>query len=343
MNATLDGCTISSNSAKEGAALTLLNASDITIKNTIVKSNSGGTSLGGVISSIDANAKYENCNFESNSSQNNGVFLVQTKTIATNNVFDKCTWQNNTNTKAGIFFAYSAANYKNSVTITNSLFNANKTENSGVHKANSTLTAYGTNTTDIDVKCINTTFYGNLGNYQGTAVNAYGSATALVNIDLISCTITANKYYETEANYYAVYASTAGAQINLYNSLIAYNIGKANNNYNVSKATAAPNVVRKYCQNGTTYYDADGNKPTQEITFDYTTMLGALNADGVCPLLLPESNPAVTGGMTPAELSALASANVPASVLTVDQLGNARTGNAIGAYVGGLPQSQASL
>ena len=69
-----------------------------------------------------------------------------------------------------------------------------------------------------------------------------------------------------------------------------------------------------------------------ENAFDYTTMLGALTEDGVCPLLLPESNPAFTSGMTAAELSALASTNVPATVLMKDQLGNERTGKVIGAW-----------
>ena len=55
-------------------------------------------------------------------------------------------------------------------------------------------------------------------------------------------------------------------------------------------------------------------------------MIGALGADGTCKLVgNASSNPAFGNGMTVSALSALATEILPASVLTVDQLGNART------------------
>lgn len=213
--------------------------------------------------------------------------------------------------------------------ITNSLFKGNSVTGRG-----GAIYARATGVGKVDCKCINTTFHGNKATAAGTAILSYSNNNSFVtNIDLISCTITAN---ENTANKYAVTAETAkgkgNATVNLHNTIIANNIYDTNHKYDVGKIENGV-ISRKFCQNGTTYYDGNGAS-TSNNGFDYTTMLGALNADGVCPLLLPESNPAYTGGMTATELSALASTYVPASVLTSDQLGNERTGKVIGAWSG---------
>lgn len=344
LNATLDGCTISNNTSLYGAGACLLNANGVVFKNTLFEKNEGtGTgsnvNQGGAFASLDACATYEACKFIENTSASEGVMMVNSKTYATTNIFDKCIWQRNTNTNWGNLLIRTEGTFNTDVVIKNSLFNENSVKGRG-----GALYARSYAESTVDVKCINTTFYGNKATSRGTAVISYSNNSSFItNVDLISCTIYNNA---NTSNYYAVMAETnktdsGTASVNLHNSLIAGNAGSSNSNYNVGLYLNGK-VTRYNCQNGTTYYDADG-KNAGANTFDYTTMLGALNADGVCPLLLPESNPAVTGGMTPAELSALASTNVPASVLTVDQLGNERTGNAIGAYVGGLSQSQASL
>lgn len=191
----------------------------------------------------------------------------------------------------------------------------------------------------IDVKCVNTTFNDNTSTGQGSAINVYSANVEYVsNVDIISCTITAN----STLGKYAVYAeTTTGATANIYNSLITGN--GSNGAYDVGRSGGS--LVRKNSWMTKYSYDTDGVQTnlSEGEYFDYATMLGALNTDGVCPLLLPATNPAVTGGMTSSELSALASTNVPASVLTKDQLGNDRTGKVIGAYVGGLTQSQQAL
>ena len=335
LNATLDNCVISNNTSKEGAIMKLLNASGVTIKNTVMNGNTGGAAMGGVLLSEDASASYQNCSFTNNVGKKEAATIIKAGNIETTNKFDRCVWKGNTNTSWGTIYVLASSTYADNVVITNSLFDSNSAKGRG-----GAIYARATGSGGTNVSCVNTTFHNNdtQNTAHGTAVLAYsGDAANVAKVDLISCTITKN---HSTKGHYAVYAENAGSEINLHNSLIANNIG-TNYKYNVGNGSAG---VRNqyYCQNGTTYYGADGQNAGAN-TFDYTTMLGALNADGVCPLLLPESNPAVTGGMTPAELSALASANVPASVLTVDQLGNARTGNAIGAYVGGLPQSQASL
>jgi len=335
LNATLDNCVISNNTSKEGAIMKLLYASGVTIKNGLFQNNTGGATMGGVLMCDNASVTWQNCDFIANTATYSASTLIKSSEVDAVNKFDKCSWIENTSNNWGTIYVLNSATYSHKVVITNSLFKENSAKSYG-----GAIYARTTGSGGVDLKCINTTFYGNdtQNAAHGTAVYAHsGNANNITNVDLISCTITAN---HSTQGHYAVYANNAGAVINLYNSLIANNIG-TNDRYNVGNGT---NGVRNqyYCQNGTTYYDADG-KNAGANTFDYSTMLGALNADGVCPLLLPESNPAVTDGMSPDKLSALASTNVPASVLTVDQLGNARTGNAIGAYVGGLPQSQASL
>lgn len=326
LNATLNNCVISDNSSKEGAIMKLLNASGVVIKNTLMQNNTGGAAMGGVLMSEDASATYQNCSFSSNIGNKEAATLIKAGTIETINKFDNCVWEGNSNTSWGTIYVLTSATFANNVVITNSLFDGNSAKGRGGAIYARTTGAGGTN-----VSCINTTFHDNdtQNAAHGTAVLAYsGNAANVTTINLISCTITKN---HSTGGHYAVYAENAGSVINLYNSLIANNIG-SNDRYNVNNGSNGKR--NQYCcQNGTTYYDADG-KNAGTTTFDYTTMLGALNADGVCPLLLPESNPAYTGGMTATELSALASTYVPASVLTSDQLGNERTGKVIGAWSG---------
>ena len=324
LNATIDNCTITGNTSKEGAIMKLLNVSGVTIKNSIMDANTGGAAMGGVLMSEDASATYQNCSFTNNVGKKEAATIIKAGTIETTNTFDRCVWKGNTSTSWGTIYVLASSTYADNVVITNSLFDGNSAKGRGGAIYARTSGSGGTN-----VSCVNTTFHDNdtQNAAHGTAVLAYsGNASNVATVNLISCTITKN---HSTGSHYAVYAENVGAVINLYNSVIANNIG-SNDRYNVGNGT---NGVRNqyYCQNGTTYYGADG-KNAGTNTFYYATMLGALNADGVCPLLLPDSNPAFTGGMSPAELAALASDNVPASVLTVDQLGNERTGNVIGAW-----------
>ncbi len=336
LNAVLDGLTITDNDGATGAGIYILNASGMTIQNTEMSDNSGsGSSEGGAFYSLDAANTFKNCIFDNNTASGNGTFLVQSNAVATLNFFDGCEWTNNLTTGFANIYVYGKAT-DNNVVITNSVFDGNQVTGRG-----GALYVRATNQNGkVDCKCVNTTFHGNKATAQGTAVLSYSANDSYItNVDLISCTITNQS---TTATAYAVAAegnaTTGGAPtLNLFNSLIVNNTGvnaagSTLDTYNVGKVQSG--VITRYnCQNGVTYYDAEG-KNASTNSFDYTTMLGALNNDGVCPLLLPETNPAMIGGMTPVELSALASTNVPAAVLTKDQLGNERTGKVIGAWAG---------
>lgn len=325
LNATIEGCTISENTAEAGAGIYLTNAAGVTIKNTEISGNIGGTATqGGTFSIIDSDARFERCTFSANKGNTTASMLIKAGAGVNNNVFDKCVWKNNTCTSWATIYILTSGEFANNVAMTNCLFNANEAVGRG-----GAIYARATASGGVNLMCVNSTFCGNIGTASGTAIVAYsGNAANKTNVDMISCTVTGNKS-KNSGNHYAVYAENAGATINLYNSLIANNIG-SNDRYNVNNGTGG---VRKqyYCQNGTSFYDGTGANQGAN-TFDYSTMLGALNTTGVCPLLLPESNPAVTGGMPLSELIALADENVPASVFAKDQLGNARTGNVIGAW-----------
>lgn len=329
LNAVFNECAMEGNTSAAGASIYILNASGMTVKNCEIYDNDGtGSSEGGAFYSLDAGNTFIGCSFTSNTASGNGTFLLQSNAVPATNIFDRCNWCENSTTGFANVYVYGKAT-DNNVVITNSLFKGNSVTGRG-----GAIYARATGVGKVDCKCINTTFHGNKATAAGTAILSYSNNDSFVtNIDLISCTITAN---ENTTNKYAVTAETAkgkgNAAVTLQNTIIANNIYDTNHKYDVGKIENGV-ISRKFCQNGTTYYDGNGAS-TSNNGFDYTTMLGALNADGVCPLLLPESNPAYTGGMTAAELSALASTHVLASVLTSDQLGNERTGKIIGAWSG---------
>lgn len=324
MDVTIDGCTISENASKEGASMKLLNVAGVSVNNTIMRANTGGAAMGGVLMSEDASVTYNACSFLDNVGKKEAATIIKAGTVETTNKFDRCIWKGNTSTSWGTVYVLASSTYADNVFITNSLFDGNSAKGRG-----GAIYARATGAGGTNVSCVNTTFHNNdtQNAAHGTAVLAYsGNAANVTTVNLISCTVTGN---HSTGGHYAVYAENAGSVVNLYNSLIANNIG-TNDRYNVGNGTNG--VKNQYsCQNGATYYDAEG-KNAGSNSFDYTTMLGALTTDGVCPLLLPDTNPAYTGGMTSEELSALASTNVPATVLTKDQLGNDRTGTVIGAW-----------
>lgn len=339
LNATIEGCTISKNEAEAGAGMYLANASGVTVRNTEISGNIGGTTTqGGTFTIIDADARFERCTFSANQGNTTASMLIKAGLGVNNNVFDKCVWKNNTCTSWATIYILTSGEFANNVAMTNCLFDSNEAVGRG-----GAIYARSNASGQVHLKCVNSTFHGNSATAAGTAIVCYSNNDSYTTtVDLISCTIAGNK---NTGAYYAVTSEKAKSGttlkgnpiVNLYNTLIVNNEGVHATNgtiytYNVG-AINSGKIIRKYCQNGTTYYNASGSNAGAN-TFDYATMLGALNTSGVCPLLLPASNPAVTGGMPLGELLALASDNVPASVLSKDQTGNTRNGNVIGAWAG---------
>ena len=354
LNLVIEDCLITKNNAERGAGVFLLNASGITINETMIAENvasgNGGAlffeagssnqvgncmitgnkavmGASGVITNGDC--EFKSCLVSSNDSTGNGNFYVNTTGEASADLlFDACEFKDNySKGMAGGIYAYNNGGGLN-VDIVNSVFAKNVTGGRG-----GALNIRNNTTADLTLHCANTTFALNTSGSWGSAINLYGAATMKTIADIVSCTITGND--GTNANYAgAVTCETAGTTFNIYNSIISGNTNNGNYAEVASKSSVNATINHKCNFAGAEYYGADGAVAEVTPAFDFATMLGALNDDGVCPLLLPATNPAFTGGMSPTELSALASTNVPASVLTVDQLGNARTGNVIGAWAG---------
>ena len=204
-----------------------------------------------------------------------------------------------------IFVYTNAKNTNPKVTITNSSFvNNAASSNTGA------LWLRGDNG-KVTCNCVNNTFCGNTAAREG-AVFAYKTGDI---VNLVSNTITGNKGFAVNVN---------TASVNSYNNIISGNTDNKDVNGTVSHKCS---IV------GTTYFDAEGSKASLTPEWNVSTMLGALNTDGVCPLLLPEANPAYTYGMSSSQLQTLANDYISAEVLSKDQLGNSRNGNVIGAYV----------
>ena len=331
----MDGCFINGNTAAYAGGLYLYTASgnalSAKIRNTDITGNTATSNYGGVwlrddsgknlmqttfdgctfsantaimasaVYNLNACVTYTSCVFSANKNKTgNGIIVSYENSITT---FDKCTIKNNDfeTGGAGIVFIYTNAKNTNpTVTITNSSFVNNKSiGNTGA------LWLRGDNG-KITCNCVNNTFSGNTASREG-AIFAYQTANA---VNLVSNTFTGNQGH-------AINIGTA--------SVLSYN--------NIISGTINGTVTHKCSIVGTTYYDADGKTAVVTPAWNAETMLGALTTDGVCPLLLPDANPAFTYGMSSTQLQALANDYVSADVLSKDQLGNTRTGNVIGAWV----------
>ena len=133
---------------------------------------------------------------------------------------------------------------------------------------------------------------------------------------------------------------TADAKVRIYNSVIAGNIattaGMEDVGYDNDSAASA--VIRNSVV-GTAVYNAGGSI-AEGAQFDAATMIGSFGDNGghTSTIALPGSNnPAVTGGMSASELSALVKDTlVPtadAALVTKDQTGANRSGKQMGACV----------
>jgi hypothetical protein len=135
-------------------------------------------------------------------------------------------------------------------------------------------------------------------------------------MNVIGCTVVNNNSTGTSA----IYSETAGAHSNIYNSIVSGNTnGDAGAKANAGTIAYYNSII------GSDFY-AENAVQTVTPVWDVTTMISVLGNDCTCKLVGDaSSNPAFGNGMTVAALSALATDVLPASVLTVDQLGNART------------------
>lgn len=267
-------------------------------------SNKGNSGNGRVINlSGSCNVFFESCKFSSNTADaGNGLIHLQGRVV-----FDKCIISDN-EAATGLIYVYSSGSLTPNVTVTNSVVKDNKaTGNTGAFW----LRGDGGM---ITFSCVNSTFSGNSASREG-GMFIYNKVTA----NLIS-----NTFQNNSGSSGAINIHQTTPVVNLYNNIIT------------DKITAAETYVYKYSFVGSTCYDASGTSVETTPTFDASTMLGAINDDGVCQLLTVDGgNPALTYGMPATALQELsATTGVSADVLGKDQLGNTRTGNVAGAWAG---------
>lgn len=331
----MDGCFINGNTAAYAGGLYLYTSSgnvlSAMIRNTEITGNTATTNWGGAwvrddstthmleasfdnctfsgniakqgaaVLNQNADVTYTSCTFSNNTGTGNGLVNFYANSLA---VVDKCTLKENS-VLGGVVFIYPNGSYKPNVTITNTSVSSNTASgNTGAVWARGDGTGAATT-----VNIVNSTFSGNTAAREG-GLFAYVNVT----MNLISNTFKGN----------------AGWAVNNYNS--ACTVNSYNNIIDGTQLTNGT-IPHKYSIVGTTYYDADGETAVVTPAWNAETMLGALTTDGVCPLLLPDANPAFTYGMSSTQLQALANDYVSADILSKDQLGNSRTGNVMGAWV----------
>lgn len=348
-NVVVDGCTLTENKAELTAGAMFVNVPlaaengelAIEIKNTVFSKNSslgnggslyiadetgkGNLEFGidgctfqenrtegmGYVILISVSGTIKNCLIENNTAVKNGGFYHYTDTnneVVTNVLFDNCEFRGNVaNLGPGIYSYNQAGEYN--IYVTNSLFKGQTTTGRGSYYVRNNAAGA------FNAYAVNTTFEGNEAK-QGTAINVYGAAAKPVTMNVIGCTVVNNNSTSTSA----IYSETAGAHSNIYNSIVS-----GNTNGDAGAKADAGTIAYYNSIIGSDFY-AENAVQTVTPVWDVTTMISVLGNDGTCKLVGDaSSNPAFGNGMTVAALSALATDVLPASVLTVDQLGNART------------------
>ena len=321
--------TININGAKihrsYGAGITVGNT-DVTFTDCIISDHYSPKYCGAVYITGGGVARFNDCIFENNESGGNGANIWNAATL----YMDGCIVRNNSNTGVGCGL-YCLDNDKGEVKsyVYNTSFLNNRTDGTKNSRRGGGC-YFREKSKSVLVNC---TFDGNYGG-NGAAVALYGTSAMPSELTMISCTVTNNESTFTGGGVEAGDYTT----LNMYNTIVAGN--KDVEGYpdmvitSKNAGTSALPAVLSYCINGTAVYGKDKTAVTG-MPFDFETMLSALN-DGV-RALTGENNPALSHGMPVEELAAVTTGMTPEvdpEVLAVDQKGNDRTGNVMGAYVG---------
>jgi len=212
------------------------------------------------------------------------------------------------------------------------LFNTTLDNNASTHKAG----YYGReNSQAIFVNC---TVYGNTSKHatsSGAGICVYANATT-TRTDIISTTITNNISLGTADASGGIRINDGNCTVNIYNSIVSGNIGAGviGDIYTGTNATYS----KFHTIISDKVYDGSGVEVAGQ-SFDPSTMLAPLAKNGstYSCLLLGDTNPAATLGMSAAQLLAIGLGFDPVieeGIITYDQLGLNRSGKtSIGACV----------
>lgn len=180
---------------------------------------------------------------------------------------------------------------------------------------------------------VNCTVHGNTSSGIGGGVGVYGTAAAPANLQIISSTITGNMVKNASTLGGGLYMNAADVTVNIYNSVISGNSRGVTGTGTVSdvEGVAGAGWTKKSSVIGSQVFDFNA-AAISGATFDFATMLGPLANNGgnlSTVKLLGTGNPALTNGMTVAELTTLGASlatQVPAAIISFDQIGNSRSG-----------------
>lgn len=228
-------------------------------------------------------------------------------------------------------FAGALYQYTGSFHIYNSTINGN---GAGFVGSTTTGKAYGgVYLREGTGELVNCTIHGNTSSNIGGGIGVFGTAAAPANLQIISSTVTGNMVKNASALGGGLYMNAADVTVNIHNSIISGNTRGATGTGTASdvEGVAAAGWTKKSSVIGSQVFDFNA-VAISGATFDFATMLGSLanNGGGMSTVKLSATgNPAVTNGMTSSQLTTLGASlptQVPASIISFDQIGNTRSG-----------------
>ena len=285
--------------------------------------------MGGGFGVTYADVLFESCTITDNTATGNGANLVYPGTSAT---FQNCIFSGNTAALASAIYEYTNTN-----DVRLDLIGCEFSGNTNSAGRGGAIYARAASAARATLNVINSTFFDNRCGHFGSAIAMNGTAASPVIANIVSSTITGNTTTSTVATRGgAVGLETAGLTANIYNSIISGNTWEttpASADVYVGHISAKANIYKSIV--GAVTYDAVGVAVTDAASFVHSSMLTKKTATGKSTVfsLTGTDNPAKTYGYDLAGLKAL---GVPFHdvIIGQDQWGNARTGNAMGAYVG---------
>lgn len=340
----------------EGQKVTI---SGITIKNgqadgsgTVAATNNNfkiGRGLAGGVCVIKSTAEFNDCNIQDNSGNMASAFSTLSYADVT---FNRCDIFNNTTNGNGTVYVNSPYETMPETALPTLTLNETNIYNNSISGTGAGLYTYQY----CNVYIINSAIYNNLastnghaGAYlrqgaQGYMINStvygndatgrggvflYSTAGKTTSFDIISSTITANK----GANTGGLELSANGSTSKIYNTIISGNADASKEFRPLSGSSHT--IVNSITSDKV--FDNTGSV-IAELTFDKANIKELANNGGktMSCMIEKNGNPAITGGMTSAQLTKVGAAlnpSVAAAIIAKDQLGNDRTTTIMGAIV----------
>ena len=298
----------------------IIGGSKALFENCIITGNAGKAN-GGLFNAEESESTFRNCEFTSNTGANGACIWNFAGTLSLYN----CLLKDNkgTGVGAGVY------NYANGGILSKLYMVGCEVANNSAGASQGGAIYAREGSENVLINC---TIYGNSCK-KAAGVAVYGTAAAPAALTMISCTVTGNKATASEGG--GVEVLNANGTLNMYNSIVAGNTSVTAGGEDVvgqgGKVGTMPKILRSSVIGAKAYSEGEAVVGA----FDAPSMLGPLSG-GVFPLI-GSANPALTAGMTPAELKAIPSGmsfDVLEEDLVVDQKGNTRSEKVMGAYVG---------